>query len=259
MAQFPNYLPIMEELLNPPPLSIAVILLILSESYTIGVILYLLISMQFKKFCMWTSKQLCFWYWTLFVHLWPKEGLEFKLVGHSIWYWFVYFFSSTITVAFQASISYVLIYFIIILLLQLPPMWKPLILYLGYAMIFSDISPSMPPTSNRKLFQNWKYVHNFRRQRLAYHFVVRFRRNVCQCLQRIDGNECPSPCYVMHQHMKRRNPKAKACHHCQQVIKTESTFQLSGDYHFRFHDSIPPHILDNLCGSRYFTIITKLI
>ena len=54
-------------------------------------------------------------------------------------------------------------------------------------------------------------------------------------------------------------PKSKALHHRQQLIKSELIFQLSGDSHFRFNDPIPPHILDILCGSRYFTRHPKFI
>ena len=55
------------------------------------------------------------------------------------------------------------------------------------------------------------------------------------------------------------NPKAKALHHCQRVIKPKSKFQLSRNYHFILHYPIPPHILDDFCGSRYFTRIPKFI
>ena len=138
-------------------------------------------------------------------------------------------------------------------------MWESFILYLVLSMSFGDLSPSTPPPSNIKLRQSWKYVHKFRGRMLDYHLVIHCRWNVCQSPQWIYGTKFNPPCYVMHWHRRRRKPKAKACHHRQGVIKPESNFQLSGDYHFRFHDPIPPHILDNLCGSIDFTSLTKLV
>ena len=48
----------------------------------------------------------------------------------------LYVRSSIITVAFQASLYYLLVYFVTILLLQLPPMWPSFILSLVFAIIF---------------------------------------------------------------------------------------------------------------------------
>ena len=50
-----------------------------------------------------------------------------------------------------------------------------------------------------------------------------------------------------------------AFHHHQRVIKPELNFQLLGDFQFRLNGPIPPHILDNLCGSREFTKLPKFI
>ena len=168
---------------------------------------------------MWTSQNFCFWYWTIFIHCWPTECLEFKLVGHSLRYWFEYVCYSTIKVAFQASLSYLTIYFMTLLLLQLPPMCPYFILSLVFVMSFGALS-SMPPPSNSKLRQNWKYFHKFRRRRLAYHLVIRCRRRVRQHPQRLDGTVFPSPCYVTYRSRRRKNPKANACHHRRQVIKS---------------------------------------
>ena len=160
---------------------------------------------------------------------------------------------------FHASLYYLLIYFIPILLLQLPPMWKYFILYLVFEMIFFALSPSTPPPSNSKLRQNWKYVHKFRLRRLAYHLVIWCRRRVCQWPRRLDGTKFPSPCYVTHWRSRRRNTKAKDHHHCWGLIKTESKFQFSGHSQIRFHEPIPPPLFDYFCGSRDFTRLTKLI
>ena len=161
--------------------------------------------------------------------------------------------------AFQASLSYLLIYFITILILQLPPMWQSFVLYIVFEMIFGALSPSTPPPSNSKLRQSWKYVHKFRHWRLAHHLVICCRRRVPQHPQWIYGTEFPSPNYDMHRLRRSKKPKANTFHHHRQIIKTESKFQLSGDSHFKFHEPIPPHILDNFCGSRDFTGITKSI
>ena len=153
---------------------------------------------------------------------------------------------------FQASLYYLLIYLSTLLLLQLPPMQKSFILYLVFAMSFGDLSLPTPPRSNSKLRQNWKYVHTFRRRRLAYHLVILFRRRIRQRPQRLDGTKFSSPRYATHRRSRRRNHKDKDHHHCRGVIKP-------GNSHFRFHDTTPPHILDNFCGSRYFTRLPRLI
>ena len=117
----------------------------------------------------------------------------------------------------------------------------------------------MPPPSNSKLRQNWKYVHKFRHRRLACHLVICYRRRVPQRPQWLYGTEFPSPHYDMRRNRISKKPKANTFHHRRRLIKPESEFQLSGDSHFRFHEPIPPHILDNFCGSRDFTGITNLI
>ena len=48
-TQFPNLHPIMEDVLNPFPLSMTVLFLLLSSIYTIWVLTYLLLSIQFKQ------------------------------------------------------------------------------------------------------------------------------------------------------------------------------------------------------------------
>ena len=160
---------------------------------------------------------------------------------------------------FQSSISYLLIYFITILPLQFPPMWKSFISYLVFAMSFCALSTSTLPSSNSKLRQNWKYVHTLRWRRLDYHLVI-------YCIQRVHkrplwlyGTKFTSHCYVTHRRRRGRNPKAKARHHRWWVIKPESNFQMSGDSHFRLHERISPQILDNFCGSIYFTRLPNLI
>ena len=86
---------------------------------------------------------------------------------------------------------------------------------------------------------------------LAYHLVIHCRWRLCQLPQQIYGTVFLSPLYVTYQRRRRRNTKAKDQHHCQQV-------QLSGNSLFIFNEPIP-HTLDNLCGSRYFTILPKSI
>ena len=48
-SQFPKSLPIMEEVLSPHPLSMTVLLLLLSAAYTIWVLRYLILSIRFKQ------------------------------------------------------------------------------------------------------------------------------------------------------------------------------------------------------------------
>ena len=161
--------------------------------------------------------------------------------------------------AFQPSLSYLLIYFITILILRLPPLWQSFVLSIVFEMIFGALSPITPPPSNSKLRQNWIYVHKFRHRRLDHHLVIRCRRRVPQRPQWIHGNEFPSPHYDTHQNRRSKKPKDNSFHHCRQLIKTESKFQFSGHSQIRFHEPIPPPTLDNLCGSRDFTRLPKLI
>ena len=145
-----------------------------------------------------------------------------------------------------------------LLLLQLPPMCPYFILSLVFVMSFGALS-SMPPPSNSKLRQNWKYFHKFRRWRLDYHLVICCRRHVGQHHQWLDGTKFPYLCYIIHRRSRRRNPNHKDLHLYQLVIKPESNFHLSGNYPFIFNEPIPPYILDNFCGSRYFTRFPNLI
>ena len=75
----------------------------------------------------------------------------------------------------------------------------------------------------------------------------------------LNGTKLSPPFYVEHQRRRKRKSKAKHQDHCEQVIKPDSNFQLSSDPHFILHEPIPPHILETLCGSRYFTRHPKSI
>ena len=129
--------------------------------------------------------------------------------------------------AFKASVSYILIYFIIILILKLPPMCQSFILSLVFDIIFGTLSPSTPPPSISKLHQNCRYVHKFRRRRLNYHLVIWYRWRVNQLTQWLNGIDFTSPWYVTHRSRRSKKPKAKDRHNLWRVIKPKSKFQWS--------------------------------
>ena len=53
-----------------------ILLLLLSATYTIWLMPHLILSINFKQVCMWTSQKYCFWSWTLFVHCSPTGSLK---------------------------------------------------------------------------------------------------------------------------------------------------------------------------------------
>ena len=101
----------------------AVLLLLRLAAYTIYVLPHLILSIQFKQsLCVNMTKMMFLILNYILVHYWPAEGLEFKIVGNSLRYWFDYVRYFIITLAFQASLSYLIIYFTTPLILKLPPM-----------------------------------------------------------------------------------------------------------------------------------------